>query len=611
MGQKPTIVVNTPIREIDEYRRLVKQVSRLTRHGRVEVNISGLAEKSRYELPPGGSPWHEYAACNPTPAKFFPDEMLEPFLPPDSIEKNRELLLAKVAVLREEGLGAAFWSYEPNFLPEAFFRAYPALRGPRTDHPRRSRREEFAPCVDADESRAMTTRMVRKLVEHVPELGTYFFKTNDAGPGLCWSDWQYSGPNGPERCRHRAMGDRVRGLVDSILQGGEQAGAELTVHLTGNFSSGEAVAIESKLPDNTFLRGADPTGDRSVAIGTCADQLYPVRGVLDLIGTLNSLNRLQAGNIRTVFVDLRSFYDRSYERLDTSEKMIEVIDGFLAKPAFGPIAILQRAREICHRWVGPQRGDALFEAMIELHECLKYKKAALPRLSAIYGGVSLRYITRPLLVLPERLTAEEERYFLPHVFNVSHERARTDYIDVHGTRLCPEWMCSDSTDPRVWAIDALRSRLNRVATTIEGVAGVAGDADGGDAECWRKMGTALRVFGNVLRSCGNFFAVQIARDRHAERFAAPPDLPPARSVVAGHPDLTLLNELMRDELDNTAETLALLQREGLDVLSHAASPSDEDTFLLGPDLLAQLQQKQTLMSAHWRDAEGYFFTPNR
>jgi hypothetical protein len=90
----------------------------LKRHGRVEVNISTLADKSRHEIPAGGSPWHEYAACNPTPAKFFPDDMLAPFLPGEAIEKNRQLLLAKAAILRELDLGAAFCSYEPNFLPE-------------------------------------------------------------------------------------------------------------------------------------------------------------------------------------------------------------------------------------------------------------------------------------------------------------------------------------------------------------------------------------------------------------------------------------------------------------------------------------------------------------
>ncbi len=600
---RPTFVVNTPIRDLGEYRVLAKLAVALKRHGRVEMNISSLAEKARHEMPAGGSPWHEYAACNPTPARFFPDEMVAPFVPESFVKKNRELLLAKADILREHGLGAAFWSYEPNFLPEAFFAAYPALRGPRTDHPRRSRQEEFAPCVDAPETREMTSRMVADLVRHVPELGTYFFKTNDAGPGLCWSDWQYTGANGPSTCRHRPMGQRVHDLLQSIIRGGKAGGADLTVHMTGNFSRSELAVIRSNLPTNSFIREG---GSDSISIGSCADALYPVRGVLNVITVLQSLQRLK-GRTKptTVFVDLRSFYDRGYERLDASQKIIEIIDDFLAAPAFGHIAILERARAMCHKWVGPTHGDALFEIMVELHEALKYKNAALPRVSSIYGGVSLRYVTRPLLVLPERLTADEEGYFLPHVFNVSHERARLDYIDVHGTRQTPEWVTTDSNDPRIWAIDTLRARLNNIAGSLEKL------IDAPDGTYWRKMATAVRVYANILRSCGNFFAVQIIRDRNAERFAGEKVAVKAQATSTGHPELAMLNEIMRDELDNASEMISLLQRDGLDVICHADGPEDEDTFLLGPDIVKHIDRKREIMRKHWLDAEAYFTTPNK
>lgn len=601
---RPTFVVNTPIRDLGEYRVLAKLAAALKRHGRVEMNISALAEKARHEVPAGGSPWHEYAACNPTPARFFPDEMLAPFVPESFVKKNRELLLAKADILREHGLGAAFWSYEPNFLPEAFFEAHPTLRGPRTDHPRRSRQEEFAPCIDMPETREMTSRMVADLVRHVPELGTYFFKTNDAGPGLCWSDWQYTGPNGPSTCRHRPMGQRVHDLLESIIRGGRDGGANLTVHMTGNFSRSEVAAIRSNLPTNAFIR--EGGGTDSLSVGSCADALYPVRGVLNVIGVLQSLQRLKGrSKPTTVFVDLRTFYDRGYERLDTSQKIIEIIDEFLEAPAFGHIAVLERARAICRRWVGAAHADALFDAMVELNEALKYKNAALPRVSSIYGGVSLRYITRPLVVLPERLSSDDEAYFLPHVFNVSHERARLDYIDVHGTRQTPEWMTSDSQDPRIWAIDTLRSRLNAVASQLEKL------TDASDGAYWHKMATAIRIYGNVLRSCGNFFAVQIIRDRNAARFAGEKHVPTAQATSAGHPDLTLLNEIMRDELDNAGETVSLLKRHGLDVICHATLPEDEDTFLLGPDVVGHIERKRQIMREHWLDAQDYFVTPNR
>ncbi len=599
---RPTFVVNTPIRDLAEFRELAGLASRLTRHGHVEINISTLAEKSRYEIPAGGSPWHEYAACNPTPAKFFPDEMLAPYIPEEFVARNRALLLAKAEILREMKLGAAFWSYEPNFLPEPFFLAHPDLRGPRTDHPRRSRQEEFAPCIDKPETRQMTERMIAELVANVPELGTFFFKTNDAGPGLCWSDWQYAGANGPHACRSKPVGKRVRDLMNAIQQGGRRSGKQLAVHMTGNFSRTELEAIRIDLPANTFARGA---GSASIAVSCCADQCYPVRGILDLIGVLESLQGLKGDDIHTVFVDLRSFYDRGYERLDTSAKIIETIDEFLARPAFGTIAMLQCARRMCDRWVGEARGEALLEAMIDLHEALKFKQAALPRLSAIYGGVSLRYITRPLVVLPERLSGEEESYFLPHVFNVSHERAREDYIDVHGTRVSPEWMTADAIDPRIWSIQSLNERLKSIATAFEQFADVPG------GEYWQQTAVALRLYSSVLRSGGNFFAVQIVRDRNAERFRTEGMAPRARASNTGHPDLALLNELMRDELDNAAEMAALLRQNGLDVLSHATLPEDEDTFLLGPDVIEQIERKQAIMRSHWLDAEEFFATPNK
>ena len=48
-----------------------------------------------------------------------------------------------------------------------------------------------------------------------------------------------------------------------------------------------------------------------------------------------------------------------------------------------------------------------------------------------------------------------------------------------------------------------------------------------------------------------------------------------------------------------------------DLLSHADKPEDEDTFLLGPDVIAHIERKQALMREHWLDAQDYFVTPNK
>ncbi len=596
-----TIILNAPVRDIAEFRQLALLARRLTPHGRVELNISTLAQKAVHTIPPGGSPWHEYASCNPTPACFFPDEALAPFIPASFVAANRAMLLAKAEVLRELDLGAAFWSYEPNHLPEAFFERYPDLRGPRGDHPRRSRHEAFAPCVDQPQVLAMTRRMVGELVRHVPELGTYFFKTNDAGPALCWSHGLYSGANGPESCHHQAMGKRVGGLVQSIQQGARDAGGAMTVHFTGHFSSGELHSITDHLPPDSYIREG---GKGSISLSSGIDSCYPVRGIFDLLGALLALSSPKSRATPTMFLDLRAHYDRAHEQMGTCEKMLEVVSAALSEPPTGTLGAYELARRLCDGWVGLERGEALFEAMAALHEALKYKRAALPRVSAIYGGVSLRYITRPLMLMPQRLSAAEEAYFLPHLFNVSLEQARLDYLDVHGARLQPEWMSMDSDDPRVWAISTARDRFDGVAARLDAL------GDDPDVGYWRQMAASLRLYGCILQSCGNFHAMQIIRDRSGKKLRAHGPLRPTRTGE-GESDFALVNDILRDELDNTARTIGLLKRAGLEIISHATDPADEDTFLLGPNILDQLERKRALMRAHWLDAHDCFVSPNR
>ena len=154
-------VIHAPIRDLDEFRRLAEQAARLKPFGRVEVNVSTLADKGFHDVPPGRNSWYEYTSYNPTPYKFFPDPKIAPFLPADFVRKNRELLLAKAEILREFGLGAAFWAYEPNYLPREFFDAHPNMLGPRVDHPRRGNHPAFAPCVSVRETQEMFAGMVR------------------------------------------------------------------------------------------------------------------------------------------------------------------------------------------------------------------------------------------------------------------------------------------------------------------------------------------------------------------------------------------------------------------------------------------------------------------
>jgi hypothetical protein len=154
-GAERVIIFTNSMRDLGEFRAFAKSASRMKAHGRVQIDIGVLAAKADFELPSGGNEWHQYAVFNASLSKFFPHPKIAPFRPAEWVARNRELLLAKAAILREFGLEAALSSNDTHYLPEAFFERYPHLRGPRVDHPRRSRREEFSFCVDQPETREM------------------------------------------------------------------------------------------------------------------------------------------------------------------------------------------------------------------------------------------------------------------------------------------------------------------------------------------------------------------------------------------------------------------------------------------------------------------------
>ncbi len=596
-----TIVITTPTRDLAVFRRLAGAAAALQPHARIEVNIAALAQKAALPVSEVDSPWHAYTSFNPTLERFVPSAKLAPFFNAEAVAANRALLTAKAAILRDLGLGAAFWNYLPNYLPEAVYEAYPHWRGPRTDHPRRSTHPAFAPCVDQPEVLLQYREMTARLIELVPEVGTFYFKTNDAGPGLCWSHWQYAGPNGPASCRGVSMGPRVRSLIEAVQGGAADAGGGLAVHFGGNFSEAELDDIAAHLPPRASARGR---GSGPVSLRNRADTCYPVTGIFDPVDLMRPLTNPDPEMPATTILDLRCSYDRGMEDPDTAEAMIDLLGRVAASKPTGRRTMLDLLLVACVEWVGPAEADRLLDTFVDLHEAFSYKEAALPKLSVIYGGVSMRYLTRPLLFDPAALWYGDTGYFLPHVFNVSRHAAAADYLDQHGAQLRPAGglavSAGDRDDPRLWTADALAGRFERLAQRFDAF----GDAPLGGA--LRRTATGLRLYACMVRTCAAFYAAGVLIRRHAADKRRPPADP-----WRGDADLIAFNEIMRNELDNTHRLIALLEAGGLSQVQRAHGPVEEDTFVLSADLIEQLRTKARLMVEHWRDAERALATPNR
>jgi hypothetical protein len=591
-GTERIFVVYSSAESREEFREYAAQLARLKAFGRVDVCINSPALKSVFELPAGSCDWHEYASYNRSVEAFFPDARLIPFVPEEFINANRQMLLYRAGVLRDLGLNAAFRSNEPRFLPEAFFKKYPELRGPRVDHPRRSVQKEFAPCFHQPETIEMYHSMVGQLFKNVPGIRTIYFSMNDAGSGSCWMDWLYSGPNGPSFCRDINKSEGIVSMLNVYRDEARRTtGHDVDIYFKGMFTDEEKDDLVKRLPENCFLDGRNYP--RVKNISTMLNEVYPVRGIINPVQVIRTMSRKGPLPERYI-VNLWASYSRAHERIGTIRKLVDIVEeNLITPPEEGEAGTLRALRSLCLRWAGPANADLLCSIFLSLDSTVNESRPDLKGLSTLYWGVSERQITRPLVFAPKLLKPVEEKSFLPYVFNVSTDEARNDYMDIHG----------GNRELPVNAVHPLTEKLHQICSSLDMIKNAPEQAFLND------MTRAIRLYACVLRTCGNFNDAQIIRNRNRNVLAGPLHLPDKTPTWTGDKDLLDFNAIMRDELDNTQEMITLLGSGGMDLICTASPPFPEDTFVLGPDLIGQLKIKRNVMLAHWTDIEGYLTTP--
>ncbi|MBK8088869.1 MAG: hypothetical protein IPK31_13510 [Chitinophagaceae bacterium] len=590
-------ILNVCITDLVEFKNLVKAASRLKPYGKVQINIATLADKSFHEIPKGGNPWNEYASNNATLFKFFPDAKVAPFIPAEFVRKNRQLLLDKAKILRENGMEAAFFANEPGFLPAAFFDAYPQLLGPRVDHPRRSIAKAFSPCMSTKEAQGIYVNMMAEMLKAAPEIKTFYFKTNDAGSGNCWADWLYAGPNGPGHCKAESTGERIQQLMSAMKTGAAKSNNDLAIYLShpqgsSNFSDTEREDIQNHLPENCYFRSTAANEIKS--IGGDFASMYPVKGASDILSMIKDVRKIDHQKEQAVFINFNASYARGNESFEVEDLLLSMLADHLKTNEKDSLPVLKKLHEICTGWAGEKNADNLYEAFKNLHEANSFRKTNLGNLSGLNWNVAARLINRPLVAVPQRLTKEEEAYFLPYIFNVSLEEARMDYLDIQGGR----WTTlPDSVKRYVQKIKQVCLKLEAVAVSAPKKGFI------------QKMAIALRVHASMMQSCGNFAEAQQIRDSNAVKLNGTVQRPDKEGTWEGDRDLLKFNAVMRDELDNTDELISILQKGGVNALCLAKDAAHEDCFLLGPNIIGQLKLKRKIMLNHWRDIEDYMTTP--
>ncbi|MEO8115789.1 MAG: hypothetical protein ABI655_15475, partial [Phenylobacterium sp.] len=379
--------------------------------GATEMVMTDGLPATNWELDPG-DPYPAWFVHHASLLKIFPAGPVTPFIDAAYVGRAQAVVSARCAILARYGLSGVWRANEPAVLPEAFFTAHPELRGPRIDHPARSRKTHFAPNVDRSETLAMYRGSMQALLKACPQIETFTFVTTDAGSGFDWTPGLYPGANGAVDVRDRPISDRVAGFMTNLQQAARDAGHDVRISITQiaprqwmipTFAPDVLENTVRKLPRGLAVNGREGPDGRAFDTGGAAaagNPFYPIVGLVapsfaPTPKPVTARRRIDLGDNET---------------MDFNYRLLKATRG-------SPMSsIAQRAaalRVFAAGEVGEAQADSLMEAWSALDDVKRYLDVLDFGGMLRFGHVLNRWVTRPMVPYPLELTEAEKADYRP------------------------------------------------------------------------------------------------------------------------------------------------------------------------------------------------------
>jgi len=590
-SSKRKVIFSCPTKTHDEFKVFAGKAAQL---GATHVVISHLP-KSRWQWDlDRNDPYPNWGMLTSTIFKVIVPPELKDFLPSDYAQKNMEIIKERCAVLKELGLKAAFSGKEPAWLPETAYRAHPEWRGPRCEHPRRSRKPYYAPCIDHPDVLQMYRKAVAELCRQAP-VESFSFLTNDSGGGICWSVSLYPGQNGPSWCQNRSYASRVVGFLSTIQSGARDVGLEADASITYGSGYISETEISSVLPyllpgqsiNNRAREGLSPT--KVIGYGFYDNGVGPVLGIPQVMRVAEQLDQAQK--------DGNAHLSYSFDSPDSPE-FFALIRQYQRRPITGILGQMQAARAVAQQQVGEENADLYMEVLAKTDRAVQTVRMIGPDPIMLVGTVNQRWLTRPFVPFPMELTAEERDYYRKFQFQANSEEEAADLMNLQGFEMIQGF--SGSLLASGWlnrAVNNLQSALEDLARLCKGM------HDRERIDQMNLLASRLKTLICFYRNAKHAIQYQDILDRTDYAH------PPVEQNIYPMDGDQLLREIQivtRQEIDNINELIGLLQSSKVPLVDLAPSMSEEDIFLIGPNLVEQLRKKVDIMLKHQLDVHRLY-----
>lgn len=534
--------------------------------------------------------------------KVFPPKDVQPYVNAAYAANVSSILEKRCEILRKLGLKAIWNANEPAVMPEAFFTAFPELRGPRIDQPNRSTKAHFAPSSDDPEMLRMYRESIQLLLKRCPDVELFNWVTTDAGSGFDYAPGLYPGPNGNTKYKNRQMEERVSGFMINIQKAAKEAGRDIAIHLrpieprqwmVPTFSPEVLRAIVRLLPRGLAVQGLEGPDGRAFAgagTGGGGGTFSPVVGIV-----VPSFNQ-RSGEVQPRIV--ANLGDAA--SVDFNYRLLKATRNVPQKSLSERIAAL-RAFAVAE--VGEDQADNLVEAWSSLNAVEQNLNALNFGQMLRFGHILNRWITRPMVPFPEKLTADEKRDYRKFLFQAKGEEQAGNLADIQGMRMYEGWGARllfqrnlELTIPQMKNAQTRIEKIRDTATTDE------------VRKYWDLTAKRLQAATYLLQSADNMVAYQAQLDR-VKSLDITPEENPVLGVQSGW-DRSDLMELARKEIDTMIALKRLIDGTKDPILDLAPTAEEESIMRLGPNVSAQIKRKIDTMNAHWLDYDKLFTKPN-
>ncbi len=326
--------------------------------------------------------------------------------------------------------------------------------------------------------------------------------------------------------------------------------------------------------------------------------LSPVVGIPDPVQFLNELEEANKSTAKRLFVLIGDRFNK--------ELYFNIFDKFNSKPESDVLSHFTLLKNLATVNIGEKDAEALLNMWMALNEIRKTLSLGNQGGTVFYlGSLMERWLTRPFVPFPEELSPSDKDYFRKFQFMGYMGKQSDDLANLQANRIYSGWSGKNFMSV---LMQSVRGSIDQARTEIAGI--LKSNISTEQKNEFIGLDIRLHALTLLCNNAENAISYQAQLDIGKARAVKTEPEPAADADFPTGLDRNMILETARNEIDNTAMILQLLESTNEEIFDLAPTKELEDIRKFGPDFKNQLKQKLRIMNEHWLDYNRIYTPPN-